>query len=57
MKDQATLLALGGVILITIAVIISSGIAKQAVDSEFVKLVATGLLGFAGGVIAAPSVK
>lgn len=57
MKDQATLLAIGGVILITLAVIISSGVTKQAVDSELIKLVATGLLGFAGGVITASAVK
>lgn len=53
MKDQATLLAVGGVVLITIAVIVSAGITKQIVDTELIKLVATGLLGFAGGVITA----
>ena len=53
MKDEATLLAVGGVIIITVAVIISAGLTKQAVDGELIKLVATGLLGFAGGVITA----
>ena len=53
MKDNATLLAIGGVVLIMISVIALSGFTKQALDSELVKLVATGLLGFAGGVITA----
>lgn len=53
MKDQATLLAVGGVILIMVSVIFLSGFTKQTLDTELVKLVATGLLGFAGGVITA----
>lgn len=53
MKDQATLLAIGGVVLIMVCVIILSGYTKQTLDSELVKLVATGLLGFAGGVLTA----
>ena len=49
MKDNATLLAIGGVVLIMISVIALSGFTKQALDSELIKLVAAGLLGFAGG--------
>lgn len=53
MKDNATLIAVGGVVLIMICVIILSGYSGQTLDSELVKLVATGLLGFAGGVLTA----
>lgn len=52
-KDQATLLAVGGVILIMIGVIILTGVTKQELDTELIKLVATGLLGFAGGIVTA----
>jgi len=55
-KEKSTLLAIGGVVAITIAVIISSSIAKQAVDTELVKQVVSGLVGFAGaGVVAVAS--
>lgn len=53
MKDQATMLAVGGVVLIMVCVIALSGYTKQTLDSELVKLVATGLLSFAGGIITA----
>jgi hypothetical protein len=56
MKDQATLLAIGGVVVITLGVIILSGFTKQSLDSELVKQVVTGLVGFASGAAVATSV-
>ena len=56
MKDQATLLAIGGVIAITLGVITLSGITRQALDTEIIKMVVTGLVGFASGAAVATSV-
>ena len=56
MKDQATLLAVGGVIVITLGVLILSGITRQNLDSELIKQVVTGLVGFASGAAIATTV-
>jgi len=50
MENKSTLLAIGGVISIALTVIISSALNKQAVDSQFVQQVVTGLLAFSGGI-------
>jgi len=49
-ENKSTLLAIGGVISIALTVIISSALNKQAVDSQFVQQVVTGLLAFSGGI-------
>ena len=50
MKDNiATLLAVGGVVVIILCVIALSGITGQALDNETVKMAITGLIGFAAG--------
>lgn len=56
MKDNATLLAIGGVIAITLGVIVLSGFTKQALDTEIIKMTVTGLVGFASGAAVATSV-
>jgi hypothetical protein len=56
MKDQATLLAIGGVIAITLGVIGLSGVTGQSLDTEIIKMVVTGLVGFASGAAVATSV-
>jgi len=50
MENKSTLLAIGGVISIALTVIISSALNKQAIDSQFVQQVVTGLLAFSGGI-------
>lgn len=56
MKDNATLLAIGGVIIITLGAIVLSGVTRQALDTELVKMTITGLVGFASGAAVATSV-
>jgi len=56
MKDQATLLAIGGVILITLGVVALSATTGQDLDTEIIKMVVTGLVGFASGAAVATSV-
>jgi hypothetical protein len=56
MKDNATLLAVGGVIAIGLGTLILSGITKQALDTELIKMTVTGLIGFASGAAVATTV-
>jgi len=56
MKDNATMLAIGGVIAITLGTIILSGFTNQTLDSETIKMTITGLVGFASGAAVATSV-
>lgn len=57
MKDQATLLAVAGVIVITIGVLVTTVVTKQELDSELIKQVVTGLVGFASGAAVATVAK
>ena len=50
MREKATIIAIGGVVLIVLSLIVSSGVTKQPVDSELIKMAVSGLVGFAGGV-------
>lgn len=49
MKETATILAVGGVVAIGIGLLVLSGFTGQAVDSELLKQLTSGLIGFAGG--------
>ena len=58
MKDNmATLLAVGGVVVIILGVIGLSGVTGQALDNETVKMGITGLIGFAAGGVVGTVVK
>ncbi len=50
MKDYATLIAVGGVVLLGAGTLILTGITKQTLDTELMKQIVTGLIGFASGV-------
>ena len=50
MREKATIIAIGGVVLIILSLIASSGVTKQPVDSELIKMAVSGLVGFAGGI-------
>jgi len=52
MKDNSTILAIFGVIAITLAVVIASVVTKQPVDTGLLSQVITGLLAFSSGVSA-----
>lgn len=49
MKEYATLIAVGGAVLLGAGVLILTGITKQTLDAELMKQLFAGLLGFAGG--------
>ena len=49
MKDNSTILAIFGVIAITLAVVISSVVTGQPVDTGLLSQVITGLLAFSSG--------
>jgi hypothetical protein len=58
MKDNnATLLAVGGVVIISLGVIGLSMITGQVLDTETVKMGITGLIGFAAGGVVGTVVK
>jgi len=57
-RDNATMLAVAGVVTITVGVIASSIFTGQALDTETVKMAITGLIGFAaGGYIGSTTLK
>lgn len=50
MKENiSTLIAVGGVVGITLGVVLYAGFTQQVLDSELVKQAITALIGFAGG--------
>ena len=49
MKDNSTILAIFGVIAITLAVVISSVVTGQPIDTGLLSQVITGLLAFSSG--------
>jgi hypothetical protein len=50
MREKATIIAIVGIILITLSLIILSGVTGQPLDYETIKMVVSGLVGFAGGI-------
>jgi len=52
MENKATLIAIGGVVVIGLGVLAQSVITGQAMDPELIKLIVTGLVGFASGAAA-----
>ena len=56
-RDNATMLAVAGVVTITVGVIASSIFTGQALDTETVKMAITGLIGFSSGYVAGNIVK
>ena len=50
MREKATIIAITGIILITLSLVVLSGVTKQPLDYETIKMVVSGLAGFAGGI-------
>ncbi len=50
MENKATLIAVGGVVVMGLGVIISAVVSGNAVDAGTIQQVVTGLIGFASGV-------
>ena len=50
MKDYATIIAVSGVVVLGLGTLILTGITKQVLDTELMKQIVTGLIGFASGV-------
>lgn len=48
-ESTATIIAVGGVVGITLGVLLYAGLTKQALDFELIKQAIAGLMGFAGG--------
>lgn len=49
MKDNANLIAVGGVVIIGLGLLVYAGLSGNVLDTEAIKQIAAGLIGFAGG--------